>query len=88
MVLKSKDCVLRIGNYIHSKPFFFFSNQAECTFLRIFLNSVKPECFSVKIGFRHKYSNKHAQLRMMKRIFTFDSPGFIGYIVVCEEGRL
>ena len=55
MTLKSKDCVLRIGNFIHSKPF-NLSNQAECTFCEFSL--IQLNCLSPKIELSCEYSNK------------------------------
>ena len=69
MTLKSKDCVLRIGNFIHSKPF-NLSNQAECVFCEFSL--VQLNCLSPKTELSHVHSNKSAQLGKMKRILTFD----------------
>ena len=85
MTLKNKDCVLRIGNFIHSKPF-NLSNQAECTFCEFSL--IQLNCLSPKIELSRVYSNKSEQLRKMKQILTFNLPGIFGYIAVCEEGRL
>ena len=67
MTLKSIDCVLRIGNFIHSKPF-NLSNQAECTFCEFSL--IHLNCLISKIELSRVYSSKSAQL--MKRILTFD----------------
>ena len=53
MTLKSKDCVLRIGNFIHSKPF-NLSNQAECTFCEFSL--IQLNCLSPKIELSREYS--------------------------------
>ena len=69
MTLKSKDCVLRLGKFIHSKPF-NLSNQAECTFCEFSL--IPLNCLSPKIELNRVYSSKSAQLRKMKRILTFD----------------
>ena len=69
MTLKSKDCVLRIGNFIHSKPF-NLSNKQNVLFCEFSL--IQLNCLSPKIELSREYSNKSAQLRKMKCSLTFD----------------